>query len=159
MNKTGAKEPGDDITIARFEHGDLDEIMRIELDSFTAPWSRQSYEELEPLESIDFFVAKKNGTVAGYILLQHIYEEMELHTLAVAKDLRYQGIARKLLNYMIEEARKMGVISIFLQVRPSNSAARPLYESLGFKPIGLRPNYYRDDGEAAIVMKLEISRE
>lgn len=157
MKKEGAVRNIEDVIIERYAPSDLDRIMEIELVSFTVPWSRESYEELSPLESIDFWVAKSGREVVGYTLFQHIMEEMELHTFAVDVNWRRRGVGRKLLNHMIGEAKKKGVLRIFLQVRPSNMNARVLYESLGFKPIGLRPNYYRDDGEAAIVMKLDLA--
>lgn len=146
----------DTIVIERFAPADIDEIMEIENVSFTSPWSRESYEELIPLETISFWVAKTAGKVAGYMLLQRMISEMELHTFAVSPDLRRRGIATKLLEHMRDEAKKAGVKFIFLQVRPTNKEARALYEKFGFKSIGMRRRYYRDNGEDAIVMKMEI---
>jgi len=144
------------VTIERYAPKDIDELMAIEVRSFSAPWSRESYEELWPLESVDIWVARDGGKLAGYMLLQHIGEEMELHTLATAPEMRRRGVARRLLTHMMDEARRMGVLRIFLQVRPSNAPARALYASLGFLPVGLRRKYYKDDDEDALVLKLEI---
>ncbi|MFH0800499.1 MAG: ribosomal protein S18-alanine N-acetyltransferase [Pseudomonadota bacterium] len=139
-----------------YDPADLDEMMEIENLSFTAPWSRNSYEELSPLDTIHIWIAKLKKRVVGYMLFQNLGEDIELHTLAVAPALRRKGIARKLMDHMIAEGRRFGIKRIFLQVRPSNASARPFYEDLGFKPIGLRRAYYRDDGEDAMVMKLEL---
>ena len=144
------------VTIERYAPRDIDELMAIEVRSFSAPWSRESYEELWPLESVDIWVARLGGGLVGYMLLQHIGEEMELHTLATSPEMRRRGVARKLLGHMIDEAKRLGVLRIFLQVRPSNAPARALYASLGFLPVGLRRKYYKDDDEDALVLKLEI---
>lgn len=156
MTGDAANSEAGGIRIVRYEPADIDAIMEIENVSFTAPWSRQSYEELVPLDTISFWVAKDGDVVVGYALFQHIGGEMELHTLAVSTFMRRKGIAKRLMLHMMSEAKKMEVRRIFLQVRPSNAAARKMYDGLGFKVIGMRKRYYRDDGENALVMKLDI---
>lgn len=142
------------VEIERYGPLDLDAIMEIEVASFTAPWSRSSYEELAPLDSVDIWVARAGGRLVGYMLFQHVGSEMELHTLAVAPDMRRRGIAKRLLETMSSEAARLDVKDIFLQVRPTNGAARALYGAMGFKEVGLRRAYYKDDGEDALVLKL-----
>lgn len=159
MNAAADRALGEELRIERYAPSDIDELMAIELRSFTAPWSRESYEELAPLESIDIWVARAGDALAGYMLLQHVGEEMELHTLATRPELRRAGVARGLLTHMVAEARRLGSTRIFLQVRPSNAPARALYDSLGFRPIGLRRKYYKDNDEDALVLKLEVSPE
>lgn len=147
-----------ELLIVRYTPADLDALMEIENASFTAPWSRESYEELAPLESISIWVAKTGEKLAGYMLLQHVAGEMELHTIAVAEDLRRRGIGMRLMEHMLEESRRLGVNRIFLQVRPSNAAARRLYEKFGFRAVGIRRAYYRDNFEDALVMRLEMDK-
>ena len=159
MSAAADRARGEELSIDRYAPSDIDELMAIELRSFTAPWSRESYEELAPLESIDIWVARANGLLAGYMLLQHVGEEMELHTLATKPELRRSGVARALLTHMIAEARRLGSTRIFLQVRPSNAPARALYDAFGFRPIGLRRRYYKDNDEDAFVLKLEVPPE
>lgn len=144
------------IQIRPYKPTDLDELMEIELDSFSAPWTRQSYEELAPLDTVDIYVACSSGNIVGYMLLQYIGQEMELHTFAVKESFRRQGVGRKLLERMLAEARLLNVHKIFLLVRPSNIAARTLYEKIGFIALGVRKRYYHDNNEDAIVMKLEL---
>lgn len=144
------------LRIERYDPVDLDSIMSIELASFSAPWSRESYQELAPLESIDIWIIKDSDELIGYMLLQHVSNEMELHTLAIKPNRRRSGVARILLNYMIDEARRLNVSKIFLQVRPSNIPARSLYNSFGFKLIGIRRRYYQDNDEDALVMRLDV---
>jgi ribosomal-protein-alanine N-acetyltransferase len=145
------------IVIERMQTADLDALMEIEVRSFSLPWSRQSYEELWPLESIEIWVGKVDGEIAGYYLVQTMADEQELHTFAVKPEYRKQGIGRKLLKHMTEGAFERGIGKIYLQVRPSNAEARSLYDGLGFKFIGKRRAYYRDNNEDALVMCLVLS--
>lgn len=147
------------LKVERYSPSDIDELMAIELRSFTAPWSKDSYEELAPLESIDIWVARAGAEMVGYMLLQHIGDEMELHTLAAKPEMRRRGVARTLLTHMIGEAKRLGIARIFLQVRPSNAPARSLYDAFGFRPVGLRRRYYKDNDEDALVLKLEIGAQ
>lgn len=131
--------------------------MEIENASFTLPWARQSYEDLWPLPGISIWVGRLKHELVGYMLLQHVAEDLELHTFAVKPDCRRKGVGRRLLDHMLHEAQRLNVKRIFLQVRPSNTPARTLYESLGFTVVGRRPRYYRDNDEDAFVMRLLLS--
>ena len=144
------------IDIQPFEPGDMDELMEIENDSFTLPWSRASYEELWPLDSIRIWVARKAGEMVGYYLVQTVGEEAELHTFAVKREYRKAGIGRALMDHMLDRARESGVRNIYLQVRPTNDAARGLYSELGFQDVGRRRRYYKDNDEDALVMRLVV---
>jgi len=144
------------IDILRFEPGDMDELMEIENRSFSLPWSRSSYEDLWPLESIEIWIAKIGSEMLGYYLVQNVGDEAELHTFAVKPGHRRRGIGRMLLEHMMGKAREKGTRNIYLQVRPSNAPARALYDELGFKPVGIRRRYYRDNDEDAMVMRLEL---
>lgn len=144
------------IRIQPFDPSDLDELMVIENISFAVPWSRESYEELWPLDTVRIWIARAGDKFVGYYLVQSVGIEMELHTFAVKPEHRRRGIGSMLLNHMIGEAKKHGVERIYLQVRPSNSAARALYYKLGFVSVGIRRGYYRDNNEDALVMRLEV---
>jgi ribosomal-protein-alanine N-acetyltransferase len=146
-----------EIRILSFKEADLDRIMEIENVSFASPWTRQCYLDLSPLETISFFVVKDGEELVGYMLYQVWEEEMELHTIAVDPERRRQGIARKMIAFMKEDATARAVERIFLQVRPSNEAARSLYQSFGFNVIGVRRGYYRDNLEDAFVMRLDMA--
>lgn len=146
----------DDLVIVPFQYGDLDEMMEIEVRVFTAPWTRQSYEDLAPLESIRIWVAKIAGSVAGYMLYQFWGDELELHSIAVKPEVMRRGIGSRLMGHMLAQASMLGITRIFLLVRPSNTAARALYDRFGFRTIGVRHRYYRDNNENAIVMCREV---
>lgn len=155
MSSVAAREDYE-IRVERFEASDLDALMEIEVASFSLPWSKRSYEELWPLDSIDIWVARQGSELVGYYLVQRVNDEAELHTFAVDPRLRRQGIGMRLMQHMLAGARADGVRNIYLQVRPSNEAACGLYEKLGFRPVGVRRRYYKDDGEDALVMRLGV---
>jgi ribosomal-protein-alanine N-acetyltransferase len=146
------------LSIEPFRPEDLDAIMEIEDRSFTAPWSRKSYQDLWSQESIDFWVVRQSGELVGYYLVQTSGLEQELHTFAVKPELRRRGIGRAMMDHMLGRARYKGVEYIYLQVRPSNEEAKELYKSLGFVGIGMRKHYYRDNFEDALVIGLKLKR-
>jgi [ribosomal protein S18]-alanine N-acetyltransferase len=106
----------------------------------------------DPLQYLnyDLLVASQGARLAGFLVGRTLApREHELLDVAVAPDFRRQGIGRALVTGWLERARG----EAFLEVRPSNHAARLFYKSLGFEEVGTRPDYYRDPPEAAIVLK------
>jgi ribosomal-protein-alanine N-acetyltransferase len=78
----------------------------------------------------------------------------EMHVMNVATHPRWRrlGVARTLMERALAEARGLGIVRAFLEVRASNAAAQGLYNSLGFEPVGVRRSYYEAGGEDALVM-------
>jgi ribosomal-protein-alanine N-acetyltransferase len=87
----------------------------------------------------------------GYIIYWVIADEMHLLNLAVHPAHRRRGISRALLTAALEKARGQGAGVVWLEVRPSNQAALTLYQSFGFEEVGIRPGYYTDNGEDALI--------
>ena len=81
-------------------------------------------------------------------------DEADLANIAVIPECRRGGTGRSLLDRMMRDAREMGVLRTFLEVRESNIPARALYSSYGFAEIGIRRNYYKDPRENAVLMVL-----
>jgi len=131
---------------------ELDRVMEIERQVFTAPWSRESYAELIPQPVISMWVLKNDTDVLGYMLYQLWDGEMELHTIAVDPVFQGQGLGRLLMQKLHAEAHSRGVQKIYLQVRVSNQSALRLYERFGFVKVGLRKRYYQDNAEDAHLM-------
>ena len=131
--------------IRRAEAGDLEAVAAIQSASQgAAHWPVADYLQYE------FMVAVSDGTVAGFLVWRPLAEgECEVLNLAVAPQFRRQGIARELLNPLLN----LRDTDVFLEVRESNQAARIFYKSMGFQEVGSRPSYYQDPPEAAIVMK------
>jgi [ribosomal protein S18]-alanine N-acetyltransferase len=96
------------------------------------------------------------GEFSGYICFWILEREIHLMNLAVHPQKRGQHLGRFLLAEMIEQGISEGSEIIWLEVRPSNQAARSLYKKMGFKEAGIRPRYYPETNEDAIVMSLEL---
>lgn len=131
---------------------DLDKLMVIENESFSLPWSRQSYEGELQNAYADYLVCDWAGEVAGYIGMWTVMEEAHLTNVAVASKFRGQGIARTLMLTQERQARQKGASMMLLEVRPSNQAALKLYSGLGYIHAAIRKNYYSDNQEDALIM-------
>jgi ribosomal-protein-alanine N-acetyltransferase len=131
----------------------LDEVMEIEKLSYTTPWSREAFvTEVQDNDFAKYFVALQHSVVIGYAGMWIILDESHVTTIAVHPDFRKQGLGRLLMTTLMKEAIVLGADRITLEVRPSNTSARSLYNSLGFKPVGVRKGYYTDNNEDAIIM-------
>jgi len=135
---------------------DLDEIMAIERDSFSYPWSPRFFLQELRVPCARSLLAVANGRTVGYIIYWLLPKEVDIHNLAVHPTCRQRGIGRSLLQGVIDEAKRNGSSRVTLEVRKSNAAAQRLYHSLGFVERGVRRGYYSDDGEDALVMVLEF---
>lgn len=135
---------------------DLEEIMQIELESFSLPWSRQSYENELSNQYATYMVADCEGDVAAYGGIWVVADEAHITNVAVASQHRRQGMGTRVLQALVNAARQKRASRIFLEVRISNDAARALYSGQGFKSTGMRPKYYSDNDEDAVIMMREL---
>ncbi len=132
---------------------DLPAIHAIELASFAAPWPPHAYQtELESNRMAHYLVARVGDTIAAYGGMWLMVDEAHITTFAVHPAWRQQGIGQRLLLAFLDLALDRGGREATLEVRLSNLPARKLYEKYGFRPVGLRPRYYSDDGEDALIM-------
>jgi len=141
------------------EEKDLDAVLEIENLSFPNPWSRMTFlgEIVNPPITIPSVIVRTpEDRVVGYILLWHIREEVQISNFAVHPDFRKKGLGEAVLLYVLDKIKRHGATRIFLEVRPSNRAARSLYEKLGFRYLGSRKKYYRSPDEDALIMSLEL---
>ncbi|MEK7385076.1 MAG: ribosomal protein S18-alanine N-acetyltransferase [candidate division NC10 bacterium] len=136
---------------------DLDEVLAIERVSFSMPWSRGAFlYEMQQNRVARCWVMHEDGRVLGYLCLWEIADELHITNLAVHATCRRQGIGRELLRGVLDDARQRKLRLVVLEVRPSNTEARTLYETFGFRIIGRRRGYYYDTGEDALVMEAEL---
>lgn len=164
---------------------DLDEVLAIERVSFTNPWSRHAFlYELRDNRVAALWVARGVATsgsdasaagvpspahspapvpapapapaVVGYLCLWLIADEVHITNLAVHPDHRHRGVGRYLLGTLLGHYRGQGATRAALEVRPGNVQARRLYESFGFRQVGLRKGYYFDTGEDALLMEARL---
>jgi ribosomal-protein-alanine N-acetyltransferase len=135
---------------------DLDEVQRIELASFSTPWPSNAYRsELETNRLASYVVARIDGRVVAYGGMWLMADEAHITTFAVHPGWRRQRIGERLLLAFLDLARDRHAREATLEVRLSNVAARRLYEKYGFRPVGLRPRYYSDNNEDALIMTTE----
>jgi [ribosomal protein S18]-alanine N-acetyltransferase len=137
---------------------DITGMMRIEETCTSAAhWTEQHYRDLFS-ESAPRRVTLvvEQGTITGFLVASAINAEWEIENVLVEQNTRRQGLGRKLVLKLLDQARKQKAVSVFLEVRESNLAARNLYLSLGFTQIGRRSRYYSHPPEDAILYRFEI---
>lgn len=141
-----------DVKIVPLLRDHIDDIYKIETESFSLPWSKnQLYDELENQNSI-YIVALINNEVVGYMGMWHIIDEGNITNIAVTPNRRQEGIAQKLLSHMENLAINKQIKAITLEVREGNTMAKNLYKKNGFLEEGKRKNYYKKPLEDAIIM-------
>lgn len=144
------------LTIRQARLTDVKSIWEIERLSFTVPWSFWNF--LSELGNPNSYILVAGPSPPqpwetwGYIVYWVVAGEMHIMNLAVHPKHRRQGIARALLAEALHRARVLGAEVAWLEVRPSNLAAQALYESFGFRKVGVRPQYYADNLEDALLM-------
>lgn len=134
---------------------DADQVAAVEEQCFAMPWSRQSFwEEASHQETIYLLAIDRdnNDQVVGYVGCWVLSGEGDITNVAVAPAYRRKGVARKLLERLIELLKEQQVTAVTLEARASNTPAIVLYQSLGFKSVGLRPRYYTNPVEDAEIM-------
>ena len=135
---------------------DLPAILAIEQASFTAPWPPNAYRsELQANRLAHYLVARVDGVIAAYGGMCLMVDEAHITTFAVHPAWRRQRIGERLLLAFLDIAVDRHAHEATLEVRLSNLPARRLYEKYGFRPVGLRPRYYSDDHEDALIMTTE----
>lgn len=145
------------ISFENMKQTHLNDVVEIEQHSFPTPWSREAYRhEIAGNDFAYYTVALLGQKVVGYCGMWVILDEAHVTTIAAHPDHRNRGLGALLLNQMINEAKRRGCIKMTLEVRPSNDHALRLYTKSGFVSHGLRPGYYADTGEDAIIMWMDL---
>lgn len=127
----------------------------IEKRVYSEPWSQSLLEDslrAAMTYGLGLFIDQQ---LIAYAIYQVILEEGHLLNLATDDKFQKQGVGAALLDELIKECRRLGALTIFLEVRVSNHAAQELYKKKAFKPLMLRENYYAD-GESALMMILDL---
>jgi len=136
---------------------DVDAVVAIEAEAFSSPWSADTFEALLERDPVVLRVLEDaGGRVIGYSILWCILDQGELANIAVAAEHRGRGLGAVLLRAVVEECRRRGVTSLYLEVRASNERALALYRAFGFTVIGKRKNYYDRPREDARLMVLDL---
>ena len=131
----------------------LRSVLRIEALVYPRPWSLSLFmSELALRSTRAYWVARVDGAVVGYCGLMVTGEDGHVTTLAVDPAMHRRGIGTRLLLVLAGEAIRRGVTGLTLEVRMSNKPAQELYRKFGFRPAGVRRNYYVETNEDALVM-------
>jgi len=132
---------------------DIDQVFMIEVASYAHPWPMSYFiDEITKNSYARYIVAEIGGQIVGYCGMWLMAGEAHISTIAVRPEWRRRGIGELLLVAMLEQAVELGADLATLEVRVSNIAAQSLYQKYGFAKVGLRPHYYSDRGEDALVM-------
>ena len=134
---------------------DLPAVYQLEFASQHHSWSMQHFadELANPVAKIDLYWCR--DVLAGFICSWLIAGELQIQNLATLPSLRRQGVAARLLEYVIERSRRLDLNSVCLEVRIGNTPAIALYQRFGFVVAGRRPAYY-PDGEDALLMTYQV---
>jgi ribosomal-protein-alanine N-acetyltransferase len=133
---------------------DIDAIVRLEHESFTNPWSRETlvWELANSDVTRVYLVRDGEDRPIAFCVVWLIFDELHINTLAVSPGNRRHGVATFLLRSVMSEAARDGARSATLEVRASNAAALQLYERLGFCVSARRPGYYSNPPEDALIL-------
>ena len=131
---------------------DLDQVMEIENDLISPPWTREGFFTFLLKDENMFFVVEEKGQILGYCSMQTVLDEGDILNVAVTRDRQKEGIGYFLVDSMLMLAAARGIHIVHLEVRESNGSARRLYQRLGFKEDGFRKNYYTEPVENAVLM-------
>ena len=131
------------------------QVAALEKLCFADPWSENSVSSELNNDLALWLVAMNDDTVVGYIGSQTVAGETDVMNIAVHPDWRRRGIAQSLIECLVVELKNRGSEALMLEVRASNAPAIALYEKLGFRQVGRRPNYYRNPKEDALILRKE----
>ena len=141
------------IVVDRMTVDDLIAVHVIERESFSTPWPEHAYrQEIEQNSLAHYIVARYGNAIVGFAGIWLLVDEAHITTFATRTAWRRQGIGERLLVALIDLALVRGAKEATLEVRPSNIPAKRLYEKYGFKVVGVRPRYYSDNNEDALIM-------
>ncbi len=149
--------PKRDFTLRTMTEADIAAVIRIERESYAFPWTEGIFRDCL---RVGYFcrVVEAGGETLGYAVMSCGAGEAHILNLCVRPDARCAGIGRRLISQVLNHARAAGMDDAFLEVRPSNTIAAHLYQSLGFAQVGTRRGYYQaaDGREDALVLRLPL---
>lgn len=145
--------------VRRATEADLGAIYVIEETQFPEPWTRTMLrDELRNQENRRYTVVEHDAMVVGYLGLMYVMkDEMHVNTIGVRSDMEGRGIATALLRDGWTDAQRRGVERVTLEVAVGNTRAQRLYYRFGFKPVGIRKNYYEQTKEDALILWAELA--
>jgi ribosomal-protein-alanine N-acetyltransferase len=140
------------VTYRQMTPADVPFISKLESETFSMPWSAESFLEMIEKEDARYYVAEEDGRLLGGCGVLMIVGEGSITNVVVAPEMRNKGVGTGLLQHMMKEGQKEGLTAYTLEVRVSNTQAIHVYEKLGFVSEGIRPGFYEKPAEDAMIM-------
>lgn len=142
------------LTVRPMGHPDLPAVLAIEREVQPSPWSIAVFRSELLRDGRCYLVAEVDGTVVGFAGMFRVLDEGHVTTVGVAPGWQARGIGTRLMIALHRHALAQGVQAMSLEVRSGNTRAQSLYRRLGYAPVGVRPRYYSDNAEDALIMWL-----
>ncbi|MCI5700445.1 MAG: ribosomal protein S18-alanine N-acetyltransferase [Lachnospiraceae bacterium] len=146
------------MTIREMTFEDLDQVMIIERENFSVPWTEEGFFTYLLRMDALFLVAEEADRVLGYCGVIMAADEGDITNVSVKKDCQGRGIGSALVTELIQRTGQAGINTLFLEVRAGNRTALSLYEKMGFEHMGIRKGYYTNPTEDAVTMNRKYSR-
>jgi ribosomal-protein-alanine N-acetyltransferase len=154
------RELAQSLRMRRMVHADLPQVMEIEKDAFTNAWSEEMVrKELAQDWSTVYVVEEttpRGWLIRAFAIFWLVHDEIHVLNVATHRDHRRLGLGRYVMDEVVSFGRQHKCRIATLEVRRSNEAAIGLYKALGFRPVGMRPNYYSDNHEDGVVMVMDL---
>ena len=146
-----------EVTFFPMLDSDLDEVLAIEDKVYDFPWTRGNFSD-SMRAGYGCWMYRLDGRPIGYCVIMNYAGEAHLLNLSIAAPLQRAGHGSRLLAHALRVAKAGGAGLMFLEVRPSNAAARTLYERSGFTQVGKRLDYYpaSQGREDALVLSIDL---
>ena len=142
----------EELVIQNMQPEDVDEVVKIEQQSFSDPWSKYNFTAELELPFSWVWVAKIKNELVGYCSCWEIEGELQIANLAVHPDFRNRGIGKNILQEILNRACQRKVKKVTLEVRESNQFGLKLYQAFGFTEVGRRKKYYRKPTEDGLIL-------
>lgn len=142
----------ENMKISLMEREDLEDVCRIERETFSVPWTKKGFETSLDAKDTCYLTAKIHDRIVGYCGMLMVLEEADITNVAVDASFRGKGIGYAMLSELLRCGNAMGICAFTLEVRKSNASAIALYKKLGFEDCGIRKNFYEKPLEDAVIM-------
>ncbi|MGA2123137.1 MAG: ribosomal protein S18-alanine N-acetyltransferase [Acidimicrobiales bacterium] len=145
-----------DWIIRTAERRDVSDILQIEIAQFPEPWSRaMMLDEITDVETRRYRVAVEKSVI-GYMGVMFVLDELHINTIGTLPGHEGRGVATSLMDDAWADAKERGIARATLEVAVSNERAQALYAHYGFRPVGVRKNYYERVGEDALILWADL---
>lgn len=134
----------------------LGRMMIIEHEAYPEPWTMGMFRDEIRSDRSHFYLAFLGEELIGYSGFWLILDEAHITSVTVAREHRGHGFGRQQLEHILDVGMEVGALTFTLEVRQSNIPARRMYESFGFRAVGVRKGYYSKTREDAIIMSLDV---